>query len=88
MHDFAFHFSNFILEKKHPYTLIFEGDCTNSNRRVVKIRYTGADISNDSSVAIPSEVLDILKEQLNKQFGYGMFNKKEVEKSFKDKSSY
>lgn len=71
----------FFLEKisyssKTPYTLMFIGECSNSNGRVLKLKYTGADLSNETGISIPSTVLESLKEQLNEKFGYGPFDSK------------
>lgn len=88
MHDFSFHFEKISFSQKHPYTLYFIGSCTHSNGREVKIKYTGAEISNESSVAITSDILEQLRKELNKDFGYGIFDIKDARKRLKEKSSY
>lgn len=88
MHDFAFHFRTISFSKKHPCTLNFKGDCTHSNGREVTIRYTGVEISNESSVVIPSDILEQLYKELKNDFGYGPFDIKDAREKLKAKSSY
>lgn len=88
MNKFNFHFENIKFSKSQPYTLNFIGCCTNSNGREVSIKYTGADISNESSIIIDQNILKKLRKELIKSFGYGPFDIKASRKKLKDKGSY
>ncbi|WP_339836722.1 hypothetical protein [Paenibacillus sp. FSL R7-0272] len=88
MADFAFHFEKIDFKKNKPNTLYFRGSCTNSNGREVTIKYTGADILNESSVAIPEGTLMQLKDELNNDYDYGPFDIKNARKALKEKGSY
>jgi hypothetical protein len=88
MHDFAFHFEKIGYSKKHLSTLNFKGSCTHSNGREVIIKYTGPDISNESTVAIPSDILGQLHTELKTVFGNGPFDIQDARKTLNTKNSY
>ncbi|WP_027633365.1 hypothetical protein [Clostridium hydrogeniformans] len=86
MADFAFHFKS--VKRSTPYTLTFEGSCTNSGVRNLIIKYPGTEVINETSIAIPQDILEQLKEEFNGQFGYGPFNTREVKKAFENKKDF
>ncbi len=88
MYDFSFYFESISFSKKHPYTLIFKGFCTNANGRQVIIKYTGAEIFNDSSVVIPEDILEQLHDELRENFNYGPFDAKVAKVKLKEKNSF
>lgn len=85
MGDHAFHFTDFDFQNNHPYTIIFIGTCTQMNNEV-QIKYTGADVETNS--AIPQSWLDDLRKKLNKDYGYGLFNEREIRRIFKEHHDY
>lgn len=88
MADFAIHLNKVKFKPKSKYTLIFEGDCTNSDLRTLKLSYSGADLVNDSSIVIPEDLLKQLKDEFNNDFGYGPFNLKYIKSQLNIKASY
>lgn len=85
MGDHAFYFEDYRFKKDHPCTITFIGLCTQIHGDA-EITYTGADVQTKS--AIPQEWLNDLKEKLNQDYGYGPFDKSELEKIFKGHKSY
>ena len=85
MGDHAFHFTRFEFRKNHPNTIVFIVSCTQMWKEV-RIEYTGADVETTSS--IPQSWLDDLKEKLNKDYGYGPFDKSKLNQTFKNRNSY
>ena len=85
MKDCAFNFTDFIFQNDHPNTIIFIGTCTQITN-TVRITYTGADITSNSS--IPQEWLDLLKDELNEDYDYGPYKKSTIKKIFKDHNRY
>lgn len=88
MHDFSVILNSVKFNKKHPYTLEFTGTCSHSNDREFTLRYTGSELINESSVAIPTDILEQLHEELQKDFGHGMFDIKKARKQRKEKHAY
>jgi len=85
MGDHAFHFKDFKFNKEHPCTITFIGSCTQIYGDV-EIIYTGTDVQTKSS--IPQDWLNDLKAKLNQDYGYGQFNKSDLEKTFEEHKSY
>lgn len=85
MGDHAFHFTRFEFRKNHPNTIVFVGSCTHMWNEV-RIEYTGADVKTSSP--IPKSWLDDLKKNLNKDYGYGPFDKCKLKQIFKNHNSY
>ncbi len=88
MHDFSVIINSVKFTKKHPYTLVFIGTCSHSNDREFTLRYTGSELFNESSVAIPTDILEQLREALREDFGHGIFDIKEARKQLKAKHAY
>ncbi|NOW86765.1 hypothetical protein B0H39_004646 [Clostridium beijerinckii] len=88
MADFAIHLNNVKFKPKSKYTLLFEGDCTNSDLRTLRLSYSGADLNNDSSIVIPEELFKQLKDEFNNDFGYGPFDLKQIKSQLNKKNSY
>lgn len=85
MGDHAFYFSSFEFDKKHPYTIIFVGTCTQISR-TVKIEYSGAEIRTNAS--IPDSWLTDLKTALNNDYGHGEFTRSQINKIFEKHNHY
>ncbi|MDU6543061.1 hypothetical protein [Clostridium sp.] len=88
MADFAIYLHKVKFKPKSKYTLIFEGSCTNADLRTLRLSYSGADLVNDSSIVIPEDLLEQLKDEFNNDFGYGPFTLKDVKSQLKSKDSY
>lgn len=85
MGDHAFYFTRFEFQKNHPNTIVFIGSCTQMVHEV-RIKYTVADVETTSS--IPKSWLDDLKEELNKDYGCGPFDKIKLNQIFNNHNSY
>jgi len=85
MGDHSFTFTTFEFRSEKPYTITFVGRCTQVHNEV-KIDYAGADIKTTST--IPDDWLDDLKENLNKDYGYGPYDKGTIEQIFEEHHVY
>ncbi len=85
MPEVRFHIEGYRLKTK--YTIEFTVTCSRSINKI-KIEYNGTELNVASNVGIPEDRKESLKTAFQNEFGYGPFDKKEIQRVLSRKSIF
>lgn len=84
---YVVNFERIEFDKKHPYTVkLFGYIPTFGSNKLYEFKFTGADLETNAS--LPDKVREKLMKELEKDYGYGMYDKKKVNNQFNLKKQY
>ncbi|WP_033152010.1 hypothetical protein [Pseudobutyrivibrio ruminis] len=75
---FVINIDDFIIEKAHPYTIVFKATCPVFHNATFDLRYTGSDI--EYNVSLPEEYMDKVRSKMQEVFGNGPYNHAKIKK--------
>lgn len=77
--------TDFTIEKRHPYTIIFKATCPVYRNQEFELTYTGTELN--ANISLPN-YMDEFKNVIQEHFGYGPFDKKDIMEKLKAKFQF